>query len=279
MTQNREKSRKNIKQKCEMKKLTQLLCIALLALTAYTANAQAPVPSTTPQPVRPQLTVEQQAERTKLMLERLRTDWANLKKYEAQNEKILSAGPKTNSPIYMGDSITEFWWRADSAFWKDNSYIDRGISGQTTPQMLVRFRPDVVDLHPPLVLINAGVNDISENTGPITLENIFGNIVSMAEIAKVNGIKVVLTSVLPTSYIGSKPDIKPAEKVIRLNGMIKDYATKNHITYVDYWTALRDNVDGLDPKYTRDGLHPNLDGYKIMEPLAKKGIDEALKRK
>jgi lysophospholipase L1-like esterase len=252
--------------------LRKLLCIALLASMTELLCAQAPAP-------RPQPTPEQAEAFRKAADERLRKDWAQLKKYEAQNEKLLASSNKANGPVYMGDSITEFWWRYDSAFWKDNAYIDRGISGQTSSQMLVRFRQDVVNLHPSVVLINAGTNDIAENTGPISLELVFGNIVSMVEIAKANNIRVVLSSVLPAYDFSWKQGLAPAEKIIRLNSMIKEYAAKNKLEYVDYWTALKDDVNGLQAKYTFDGVHPNLDGYKVMEPLAKTAIDAALKRR
>jgi len=145
----------------------------------------------------------------------------------------------------MGDSITEFWKVNDGAFFNSNPFIDRGISGQTTPQMVLRFRQDVIDLKPSVVVILAGINDIAENTGPITLDQIMGNIISMVELAKANNIKVVLCSVLPANQFNWNPKIKPAEKVIALNEMIQNYATKNNITYVDYYTAMVDDQKGL----------------------------------
>jgi len=251
----------------------KIFFIALLASVPALLSAQNPS-TQTQQP--PQFTPEQREAFRKAADERMRKDWAYLKKYEAQNTKLL-ASAKSSGPVFIGDSITEFWWRYDSAFWKANNYMDRGISGQTSSQMLVRFRPDVVDLHPQVVLINAGTNDIAENTGPISLEHIFGNIVSMAEIAAANNIRVVLSSVLPAYDFSWKQGLQPAEKIIKLNAMIKDYATKHNLAYVDYWTALKDEVNGLQRTYTFDGVHPNLDGYKVMAPLAKNAIDETLK--
>jgi len=248
----------------------KLLCIAVLASLSELLSAQ----TQTQQP--PQFTPEQREAFRKAADERMRKDWAYLKKYEAQNVKLLTS-TKASGPVFIGDSITEFWWRYDSVFWKTNNYIDRGISGQTSSQMLVRFRPDVVDLHPQVVLINAGTNDIAENTGPISLEHIFGNIVSMAEIAAANNIRVVLSSVLPAYDFSWKQGLAPAEKIIKLNSMIKDYATKHNLAYVDYWTALKDEKNGLQSTYTFDGVHPNLDGYKVMAPLARNAIDETLK--
>ena len=204
-------------------------------------------------------------------------DWPNLKKYAADNTNLPPAG--SNRIVFMGNSITEGWPKKDSSFFADNGYIDRGISGQTTPQMLLRFRQDVIDLKPAVVVILAGINDIAENTGPITLEAIFGNIVSMAELAKVNKIKAVLCSVLPANRFVWRPALQPAEKVISLNAMLKAYADKNNLAYVDYFTAMVDDKKGLDPKYTEDGVHPTLVGYKIMEPLVQKGIAAALKHR
>jgi len=253
----------------------KLLCFVLLASLPELLIAQ----TTATEPTqRPKYTPEQQEAFRKAADERLRKDWAYLKKYETQNTK-LTASSKGSGPVFIGDSITEFWWRYDSAFWKDNNYIDRGISGQTSSQMLVRFRPDVVDLHPTIVLINAGTNDIAENTGPISLEHVFGNIVSMVEIAEANKIKVILSSVLPAYDFSWKPGLLPAEKIIKLNAMIKDYAVQHNLAYVDYWTSLKDEKNGLQAKYTFDAVHPNLDGYKVMAPLAKKAIEETIKKK
>lgn len=196
----------------------------------------------------------------------MKKDWANLKKYATENT-ILLQEPNTKPIVLMGDSITEFWKINDGDFFKSNNLIDRGISGQTTPQMLLRFRQDVIDLNPSKVVILAGINDIAENTGPISLEAVFGNIVSMVELAKVNKIKVVLCAVLPSNKFYWNPKIEPADKVIALNKMIKTYALNNKIPFVDYYSAMVDNEKGLDKKYGDDGVHPNLNGYKLMESL------------
>ena len=206
------------------------------------------------------------------------TDWANLEKYAAANNNLMPPSKKDVRIVFMGNSITEFWDQADS-FFINNHYINRGISGQTTPQMLIRFRPDVIDLHPSVVVILAGVNDIAQNTGPIALEDVFGNIVSMVQLAKSNNIKVVLSSVLPAIDFFWRPGLEPADKIIRLNAMIKSYCDENHIVYVDYWSKMQDGHKGLDKKYSEDGVHPNLAGYKTMEPLVQEGIQRALKQK
>ena len=201
-------------------------------------------------------------------------DWANLKKYALENQNI--ANQKGNKVVFMGDSITEFWQVNDGNFFASNAFLNRGISGQTTPQMLLRFRQDVIALQPKVVVILAGINDIAENTGPITIEGIMDNIISMCQLAKANQIKVVLCSVLPANHFNWNPKIQPAEKVIALNKEIKAYATKNGIPYVDYFSAMVNNENGLDKKYGEDGVHPNLEGYKVMEALVMEAIKKVI---
>ena len=207
------------------------------------------------------------------------TDWPNIKKYEDQNSKVPPPAPGEKRVVFMGNSITEGWKYADSAFFTGRNYYNRGISGQTTPQMLLRFRNDVTNLKPSVVVILAGINDIAQNTGPIKLEDTFGNIVSMVELAHASHIKVVISSVLPANKLSWRPSITPTEKVIQLNKMLKDYAEKNHIVYLDYYSAMVDDEKGLPAKLSGDGVHPTLEGYKVMEPLVEKAIDEAMKRK
>jgi lysophospholipase L1-like esterase len=204
-------------------------------------------------------------------------DWADLNRYKEENLKLGLPSPVENRVVFMGNSITQGWIEADPNFFMGKSYINRGISGQTTPQMLVRFRPDVVNLKPKVVVILAGTNDIAGNTGPSTLEMIEDNIASMVEIAKANNIKVVLCSVLPAYDFPWKPGLEPAQKIVDLNKWIKDYAEKNKIIYVDYFTPMADERNGLKKEYSEDGVHPNLAGYKVMEPLVEKAIEEALK--
>ncbi len=201
-------------------------------------------------------------------------DWANLKKYASENQNI--ANQKGNKVVFMGDSITEFWQVNDGNFFVSNAFLNRGISGQTTPQMLLRFRQDVIALQPKVVVILAGINDIAENTGPITIEGIMDNIISMCQLAKANQIKVVLCSVLPANHFNWNPKIQPAEKVIALNKEIKAYASKNGIPYVDYFSAMVNNEKGLDKKYGEDGVHPNLEGYKVMEALVMEVIKKVI---
>jgi len=176
-------------------------------------------------------------------------DFANFARYQKQNNSILSENIAVNT-VFMGDSITEGWWNDDPGFFRKNNFAGRGISGQTTSQMLLRFREDVIKLHPKRVVILAGINDIAENTGPISLDKVFGNIVSMTELAQTNNIKVILCSVLPAYEFAWRKGMQPAEKVLKLNLMIKDYAQKKHLPYIDYHTAMKDSRNGL---YTRRG--------------------------
>jgi lysophospholipase L1-like esterase len=206
-------------------------------------------------------------------------DWANIKRYQAANEKVIASAPDPKSVVYMGDSITDFWLGKDRPFWNDKPYYNRGISGQTTTQMLVRFRDDVINLKPGAVVILAGINDIAQNNGPIKLEDVFGNIQSMALLAKAANIKVVLCSVLPAFAFPWRPGMEPAQQVIRLNAMIKEFADANKMIYVDYFNAMADERKGLPKNLAADGVHPTVEGYRIMEPLVEKGIAEAFKRK
>ncbi|MFT6053961.1 MAG: lysophospholipase L1-like esterase [Roseivirga sp.] len=205
-------------------------------------------------------------------------DWANLKKYELANSKL--SPPKTDEDrvVFMGNSITEAWINVRPDFFKNNTYINRGISGQTTPQMLIRFKQDVVDLRPKVVVILAGINDIAGNTGPSTIKMITDNIFSMAEIAKANGIKVILCSVLPAADFPWQPDINPGPKVNELNKHLQAYSFTHNLVYVDYYSAMVDNRNGLRKELGEDSVHPNVAGYLIMEPIIAQGITKSLKK-
>jgi lysophospholipase L1-like esterase len=206
-----------------------------------------------------------------------KSDWANMKRYAMANKNLPPQTAGKERIVFMGNSITEFWAYIDSSFFAKKTYINRGISGQTTPQMLLRFRQDVINLKPAVVVILAGINDIAENTGPIALEDVFGNIVSMTQLAKENNIKVILSSVLPAYDFPWHPGLQPVEKIVRLNSMIKLYCQENNIVYVDYYSAMVDERKGLDKKYTDDGVHPKLAGYKVMDSLIEKAIISVLK--
>ena len=204
-------------------------------------------------------------------------DWANLNKYQKENMTLKPLEPGQKRIVFMGDSITEFWPFLD--FFAGKPYVNRGISGQTTPQMLIRFRPDVIALKPSVVVIMAGINDIAGNTGPSTLEMITDNILSMAELAKANHIKLILCSVLPAYDFPWRAGLAPAEKVVTLNKMIEQYADANGILYLDYYSAMVNDQKGLKAEYSGDGVHPNKMGYEVMTPLVEQAIAKMLSEK
>lgn len=202
-------------------------------------------------------------------------DWANLSRYQKDNAELLPVLPDDNRVVFMGNSIIELWKNVHPDFFiKD--YINRGISGQTTPQMLIRFKQDVIALKPKVVVILGGTNDIAGNTGPSTLQMIQDNLSSMAEIATANHLKVIMCSVLPAYEYPWKPGIDPREKIQILNTWIKEYAELNDHCYVDFYPKLANAFNGLMPEYTSDGVHPNLDGYKVMESLLTNVIKKVL---
>lgn len=197
----------------------------------------------------------------------MQNDWAYLEKYAIENQQILKLPNNGNRIVFIGDSITEFWQRYDSAFFTQNKYINRGISSQTTSQIQERFQNDVIDLEPKYVIILAGINDIAENNGPISIEEIMNNIVSMVEKALKNNIEVVLCSILPAIDFYWNPKIKPIEKIKQLNVLIEAYCLIEKIKFVDYYTPMVDENFGLDKKFTDDGVHPNLNGYLKMKTI------------
>ena len=212
-------------------------------------------------------------------------DWPQLARYHEANTKLAAPVKNEARVVFMGDSITDSWDDPKfGGFFPGKPYIDRGISGQTTPQMLIRFRADVIDLHPKVVVILAGTNDLAGNTGPMTLQTIEDNLVSMAELAKANSIKIVFASVLPISDYEQRDGQaiirstqRPPEKIRALNEWMKAYAGKNKLTYLDYYSAMMDDKGFLKEELSEDGLHPNAKGYAIMAPLAEAAIARALK--
>lgn len=207
-------------------------------------------------------------------------DWANLSKFASLNDSILAL-PTPSDPrvVFMGNSITEGWaYHYPQFFASHPTWINRGISGQTTPQMLVRFRPDVLSLKPAAVVILAGINDIAHNTGPMTIEQTFGNIKSMAQLAEAEGIKVVISSVLPAYDFPWRPGMEPAQKVVRLNAMLEAFAKAEGHTYLDYFSAMADDRPGLKEGLHEDEVHPNAKGYKIMAPLTEAAVEKVLQR-
>ncbi len=200
-------------------------------------------------------------------------DWANLNRFKNENDSLGVPSATENRVVFMGNSITEGWSQFCPEFFEGKPYINRGIGGQTTPQMLLRFRQDVINLKPKVVIILAGTNDIAGNTGPSTLQMIMDNIISMSELAISNNIKVILSSVIPAFDYPWNPGLNPNEKIPKLNNMIKRYAESMNIYYLDYFSEMVDEQNGLKESLTYDGVHPNKLGYEVMAPLA----DEAIK--
>ncbi len=214
-------------------------------------------------------------------------DWPALARYREDNQKTAPPAKNDQRVVFMGDSITDSWDDPKyGGFFPGKPYIDRGISGQTTPQMLIRFRPDVIALKPKVVVILAGTNDLAGNTGPTTLAAIEDNLISMAELATADGIRVVFASVLPVSDYemrDGKPIVqtvrRPPAQILELNKWLKDYAATHHHTYLDYFSAMVDDKGFLKNELSDDGLHPNAQGYVVMAPLAEAAIAASLKRR
>ena len=219
------------------------------------------------------------AQQPKSVEELMKQDWACLKCFQDSNSQVPPPAKGENRVVFMGNSITIGWLHLNPEFFSGKPYLDRGVSGQTTPQMLIRFRPDVIDLKPKVVVILAGTNDIAGNTGYTTVPTIFGNIVSMAELARANGIRVVLSSVLPAYDYPWRKGLQPVPKIAALNRLLKEYAETHHCIYLDYFSAMADDKGGMKEELTLDGVHPNKAGYLVMGPLAEAAIAKALKLK
>lgn len=265
-----------------MNKLKILFSVSFVLLFSISTFAQQPSAT-------PDCATELQTVKTRLTnAENRLSDWAQLKRYAEANTKIQPPQKGETRVVFLGDSITDNWSRDGfGGFFPSKPYINRGISGQTTPQMLIRFRPDVIAFKPQVVVILAGTNDISGNTGPTTIEAIENNLMSIAELATANKIKVVFASVLPVSDYNKRsngePIIRtqqrPPAKILELNNWIKDYAARNGYTYLDYFSAMVDEKGFLKEDLANDGLHPNAKGYAIMSPLAEESIKKSLKSK
>ena len=205
-------------------------------------------------------------------------DWPDLQHFKAANDTLPARGADEDRVVFMGNSITIGWLHKVPGFFEGKPYVNRGISGQTTPQMLLRFRQDVLDLHPKVVVILAGTNDIAGNTGPMTLEQIADNLKSMAQLALANGVEPVLCSVLPAYDYPWRPGLSPNVKIPQLNGMIRAYCEETGIGYLDYFSAMADDRNGLDNTLATDEVHPTEKGYRMMAPLAEAAIRDALFR-
>ena len=257
-----------------------LIVVCILVASAATLAAQPATP--TPTPADPCAEVTARATRAETRLK----DWPALARYREDNTKITAPAKNEDRVVFMGDSITDSWDDPKyGGFFPGKPYIDRGISGQTTPQMLIRFRPDVIALQPKVVVILAGTNDIAGNTGPMTLQAIEDNLSSMFDLAHANGIRVVFASLLPISDYEKNKDgqqivrtkQRPPEQIASLNDWMKKYAANHGGIYLDYFSAMADDKGFLKEELSEDGLHPNQKGYDVMAPLAEKAIAAALK--
>ncbi|MFC4220362.1 SGNH/GDSL hydrolase family protein [Flagellimonas marina] len=199
-------------------------------------------------------------------------DWPNLEKYKQANAELSAPEEDENRVVFMGNSITEGWSNANPDFFANNPYINRGISGQTTPQMLLRFRQDVIELEPKIVVILAGTNDIAGNTGPMTLEQIRDNILSMVELAKANNISPIVCSVLPAYDYPWRPGLEPNIKIPKLNLLLKEMTDEQSVMYLDYFWAMADERSGLPKELTTDEVHLTKQGYAVMEKLIQEAI-------
>ncbi len=203
-------------------------------------------------------------------------DWAQLSRFEKANAALEKPTPNENRVVFMGNSITEGWVQDRLSLFKNPAYINRGIGGQVTAQMKIRFWNDVIELQPKVVVILAGINDIAQNQGYISIEDTAKNISEMAELANSFNIKVVICSVLPANYFPWRPQIKPADKVIALNELLKKMATENGYTYLDYYTTMVNEEKGMMQAYTTDGVHCTLKGYQVMEGLVSEVLERLL---
>jgi lysophospholipase L1-like esterase len=265
-----------------MRRRAAFLVVPLLSAVL---SAQQPVPpaaGAAPAPTGPEMAA---ALKSLLANDARLRDWAQLGRYRDQNRTLGQPAAGEPRVVFMGDSITDAWpqERFGDFFTKNKSYVGRGISGQTTPQMLIRFRPDVIDLQPKAVVILAGTNDIAGNTGPMSNEDIQNNMMSMAELAKAHKIKVILSSILPTGnyHVGPsgvpQTETRPMDRIRAINDWMKKYAASEGHTYLDYFSAMLDQSRLLRTELSGDDLHPNAQGYAIMAPLADAAIKQALR--
>lgn len=229
------------------------------------APMTAPAPAPTPQ---------QQIEAMQKKL----NDWPQLGRYHDANASLPAPAAGEKRVVFYGDSITDAWAKKPEEFFPGKPYVGRGISGQTTPQMLVRFQQDVVHLKPAVVVILAGTNDIAGNTGPSTPEMMEDNFMSMLAIARANNIRVVVSSILPADHYNWRPGVQPAEQIRAMNTRLKAMCEREGLVYLDYHSAMANAKGGLDPDLAVDGVHPTAKGYAVMAPLAEKAIADALAR-
>ena len=270
-----------------MRKSAALLTVPLLVVSLSGQQPAAPATAPAPAAAPPAPSCPEMASAlTRLMGADVRQrDWPLVARYRDANRALPKPAAGESRVVFMGDSITDAWPNArfGDYFATNKAYVGRGISGQTTPQMLIRFRPDVIDLHPRVVVILAGTNDIAGNTGPMTNEEIQANMMSMGELAKANKINVVLSSILPVSNyhvnptLGPQTALRPMERIRAINDWMKKYAAAEGHVYLDYVPAMSDQSGLLRAELSGDDLHPNAQGYAIMAPLADAAIKQALR--
>lgn len=254
-----------------------MICAALLCAGQVGAQAAPAVPARAAV-IQPQAASRCADQKQFEHMQAQLNDWADLDRYRADNAALPPPASGEQRVVFMGDSITDGWgrWAGTGLFFPGKPYVNRGISGQTTPQMLVRFQQDVVHLHPAAVVILAGTNDIAGNTGPSTPRMIEDNFTSMADIAKQNGIKVVLASITPVYVYPWKPDIHPTDEIRALNQWLRNFCSSNGFVYLDYYDSMTDAKGAMLPGYSVDGVHPTAKGYSVMAPLAEQAIAQAL---
>lgn len=260
-----------------MKRIHAISVIALSLPLTMSGQSIASRPQTGEQ-LLPTL-VAQPASLSPSEVERMRVklkDWPNLARYRAADARLPAPALGEKRVVFLGDSITDRWGRKVGTFFPGEPYINRGISGQTTPQMLIRFQQDVVHLHPQAVIVLAGTNDIAQNTGPSTPEMIEDNLASMAAIARHYGIKMIIASILPAARYPWRPKVNGVQEIRDINRWLKSFCEQNRLVYLDYYSALVDDAGGMRPGLSSDGVHPTARGYEIMAPLAAAAIRKAL---
>jgi lysophospholipase L1-like esterase len=254
-----------------MRGLAQVIVMAGASFAAAAGLAQR-----TPAPVAPVQAASTVSPAQIAEMQAKLADWPQLEHYRAANAALAPAAPGEDRVVFYGASMTEGWGRNGGTFFPGKPYVNRGIGGQTTAQMVVRFRQDVIDLHPKVALILAGTNDVAENTGPMTPQMTEENWQSMAELAKANGIRVIFASITPSTDFPWRRGLHPAEKIRTLNAWLKEYCAAHSLTYLDYYSALANADGGMKDELTIDGVHANLKGYAVMAPLAQAAIDKTL---
>jgi lysophospholipase L1-like esterase len=254
----------------------KIFCCLLLLVPLAAAQTAAPVAASSPTSTTSQTEALPPTPKQIAHMEEMLQDWPDLGRYRAANAALPPPAAGENRVVFMGDSITDAWGRSTGIFFPGEPYINRGISGQTTPQMLVRFWPDVIALQPKVVVILAGTNDIAGNTGPSTPEMIQENFMAMADLATANGIRVVLASILPAADYPWRPGIDPKPVIRGLNAWMRAYCAQKGYVYLDYYSSMVNAGQGMKSELTIDGVHPNAAGYAVMSPLAEKAIAEAL---